>query len=74
MEIRIIEKLNQILKLLQGKASDDKYMDITQASEYSALSKTKIRNGCADGSLKYSRRHGKHLVKRSWLESWLNNE
>ena len=72
MEFRIIEKLNEILTILQGKAVEDKYMDISQVSDYSALSKTKIRSGCADGSLKYSRQHGKHLFKKSDVERWLN--
>jgi len=74
MELRIIEKLNQILSLLQGKAVEDKYMDITQVSDYSALSKTKIRSACADGTLKHSSQHGKHLFKKSNVERWLEGE
>ena len=73
MELRVLEKLDQILKLLQGKIPKDNYMDISQVAEYSAMSRSSIRRACADGRLKYIDSQGKHLFKRSSVEAWLNN-
>ena len=73
MEIRIIEKLDQILTFLQGKAPKDGYMDISQVCDYSSMSKSSVRRACADGRLKYIDSQGKHLFKRSSVEAWLSN-
>ena len=72
MELRIIEKLNEILNLLQGKKVADGYMDIGQVAEYSSMSRSSIRRSCSDGRLKHSNKHGKHLFKKSDVERWLN--
>ncbi|MBC8257151.1 MAG: helix-turn-helix domain-containing protein [Candidatus Marinimicrobia bacterium] len=73
MEIRILEKLDLILKLLKGEKIEDGYMDITGVSKYSSCSKSHIRNACREGKLKYNDSQGKHLFLRSNVESWLNN-
>ena len=73
MEIRIIEKLDHILKLLKGDQVQDGYMDINGVSKYSAMSVSAVRRACADGRLKYTDSQGKHLFKKSAVEAWLNN-
>ena len=73
MEIRIIEKLDNILQLLKNKIPKDNYMDISQVAEYSAMSRSSIRRACAEGKLKYLDSQGKHLFKKSSVESWLQN-
>ena len=73
MEIRVIEKLNQILALLKGKQPADGWMDIGQVSEYSSLSRSSVRRSCQDGRLKYSDQHGKFLFRRSDVERWIHN-
>ena len=73
MEIRIIEKLDHILKLLKGEQVQDGFMDINGVSKYSSMSKSAIRRACADGRLKYTDSQGKHLYLRSSVEAWLNN-
>ena len=73
MEIRIIEKLNEILGLLKGKAVPDGWMDIGQVSEYSSMSRSSIRRSCSIGTLKYSDSHGKFLFRKSDVEAWLTN-
>ena len=70
---RIIEKLNQILAFLKGKAPKEGYMDIGQVAEYSSMSRSSIRRSCQNGRLKYSDRHGKFLFKRSDVEIWIQN-
>jgi len=73
MEIRIIEKLDHILKLLKGEQVQDGYLDITGVAKYSSMSKSAIRRACAEGRLKYNNSQGKHLFKKSAVESWLSN-
>ena len=73
MELRILEKLDNILKLLKGEQVEDGYMDINGVAKYSSMSKTAIRNACRLGLLKYNDSQGKHLFKKSSVERWLQN-
>ena len=73
MELRILEKLDNILNLLKGEQVQDGYLDINGVASYSAMSKSAIRRACAEGKLKYNSSQGKHLFKKSSVESWLQN-
>jgi len=73
MEIRIIEKLDHILKLLKGEQVEDGYLDINGVVKYSSMSKSSVRRACSEGRLKYNDSQGKHLFKKSSVESWLQN-
>ena len=73
MEIRILEKLDNILSILKGKMPKDGYMDIGQVAEYSSLSRSSIRRSCQEGRLKYSDSHGKFLFLKSDVEYWVKN-
>ena len=73
MEVRIIEKLDHILKLLKGEQVEDGYLDINGVVKYSSMSKSSVRRACSEGRLKYNDSQGKHLFKKSSVESWLQN-
>jgi len=73
MELRILEKLDHILKLMKGEQIEDGYMDINGVAKYSSMSKSAIRRACADGKLKYNNSQGKHLYLKSSVEAWLKN-
>mgnify|MGYP000418590298 CR=1 FL=1 len=73
MEIRIIEKLDSILKMLKGESVEDGYLDINGVAKYTSCSKSTIRRACAEGRLKYNNSQGKHLFKKSSVERWLQN-
>ena len=73
MEIRILEKLDNILKVLKGEQVQDGFMDINGVVKYSSMSKSAVRRACAEGRLKYNDSQGKHLFKKSSVESWLQN-
>ena len=73
MEVRILEKLDNILNLLKGRRVADGYMDINGVVEYSSLSRSSVFRACQDGRLKYNSSQGKHLVKISHVEEWLSN-
>ena len=73
MEIRILEKLDHILKLLKGEQVQDGYLDINGVAKYTSCSKSTIRRACAEGRLKYNDSQGKHLFRISSVEAWLSN-
>ena len=73
MELRVLEKLDTILKILQGKMPKDGWMDIAQVSEYSAMSRSSIRRACQDSRLKYSDSHGKFLFRKEDVRRWVEN-
>ena len=73
MELRILEKLDHILKLLKGEQIEDGYMDINGVCKFSSLSKSSVRRACSEGRLKYVDSQGKHLFLRSSVEAWLSN-
>ena len=74
MELRIHEKLDEILSLLKNikKKSHIKYVDLTEASEICGLSKSTLRRRMADGSIPYSDKNGKHIIQLLDLERWLS--
>ena len=71
MNIRVIELLNDIKALVQGK-STIRWMDIKKTSDYTAVSRSTIRRAVQNGSLKASKTTGKLLFKVSDVERWLN--
>ena len=73
MEIRIIEKLDHILKLLKGEQVADGFLDINGVAKYTSMSKSSIRRACAESRLKYIDSQGKHLFRKSSVEAWLKN-
>ena len=73
MELRVLEKLDNILRILQNKLPKDGYMDIGQVSEYSAMSRSSIRRACQDSRLKYSDSHGKFLFRKEDVRRWVEN-
>ena len=73
MDLRAMEKLNEILAMLKGKAPKDGWMDINQVSEYSSMSRSSIFRSCKDGRLKYSDSHGKFLFRIKDVETWITN-
>ena len=48
MELRILEKLDNILNLLKGKQVQDGYLDINGVARYTSMSKSAIRKACTD--------------------------
>ena len=71
-EYRIMEMLKDIKGLILGKEKIDKWLDISEASKYTSLSKATLRRNVASGKLKASNKLGKTLFKKSELEAWLN--
>ena len=70
---RVVEMLKKIEGLLINKPKMDKWLDISQASEYTAMSKSTLRRNVKDGKLIASNQTGKLLFKQSELENWLTN-
>ena len=72
-ELRVMEKLDEVLQIVKGKQPSDKWMDINDVCEYTSLSKSSIRRACADSRLPYSNSQGKFLFKKSTVERFIKN-
>jgi excisionase family DNA binding protein len=68
---RVIQKLNEILSLLRGNDLS-RWMDISETSQYTGVSKSTLRRNVQTDSLKASSQTGKMLFKISNVERWLN--
>lgn len=71
MELRVIELLNEIKDLIQGKVSN-RWMSIREVVNYSGLSESTVRIASRSCVLKTSRATGKLLFKVSSVDRWLN--
>ena len=70
MEIRIIEMLNEMKDMIEGKVSD-KWLNIQDVCDYVKLSDSTVRRAIRKGSLKASHSTGKLLFKVSSVDRWL---
>tara|TARA_R110002096_G_scaffold268570_1_gene462451 strand:+ start:261 stop:485 length:225 start_codon:yes stop_codon:yes gene_type:complete len=70
-EKRVIELLKDIKSLINNQKTEDKWFDLTQAKDYSQLSKSTLRRYIKNGQLKATNRVGKTLLKQSDLELFL---
>ncbi|RMZ48892.1 DNA-binding protein [Candidatus Marinimicrobia bacterium PRS2] len=71
MENKIIQTLQEIKSLVQGKGSNQ-WVDIREVSNLTSTSKSTIRRAVSRGDLTASKRTGKLLFKVSDIERWLN--
>ena len=71
MDYEVIELLNDIKSLILGKEAK-KWMNISEASNYTSMSSSTIRRAIKKGVLKVSRSTGKLLFKTEWVDKWLN--
>jgi excisionase family DNA binding protein len=72
MNYKILESLDELKGLVQGKA-DNRWMDIQEVSDYTSLSVATIRRAIKKGVLKVSKRTGKLLFKVLDVDRWLRN-
>ena len=70
MEIRIIEMLNEMKDMIEGKVSD-KWLNIQDVCNYTSVSESTIRRAVKRGTLKASHSTGKLLFKVSSVDKWL---
>ena len=71
----ILKKINKIQDHLL-KNNQDSWMSIKDVIQYTKLSDSTIRRAIKKGCLKVSRKTGKNLFQKSWINQWLgdNNE
>ena len=70
MEYQMKDILDELKSIVQKKSSNI-WMDIDDAVDYTKLSESTIRRAVIKGELKVSKRTGKLLFKREWLNKWL---
>ena len=71
MEIRILEILNEIKSLIQGRGANQ-WLNIGEVSSRTSCSKSTLRRAVQSGALRCSKKTGKLLFKASDIERWLN--
>ena len=49
------------------------WMDVKEAAEFASVSETTIWRGVEKGELKVSRKTGKLLFRRYWINNWLKD-
>jgi len=71
-EFAVIEKLDELHKLIINGRAHDKWVNLQDVSAYSSLSESTIRRAVRTGALKASHATGKLLFKISDIDKWLN--
>ena len=69
----ILEAALMMYKLDQIVMEREYWMDVKEAAEYAKVSETTIRRAVAKGELKVSRKTGKLLFRRYWINNWLKD-
>ena len=71
--VQILSKLDQIeLAISELKNTNfDGWLDLKKAVEYSGLRQSTLDRAYRRGTLKMSKKLGKTLVKRSWIDRFL---
>ena len=70
MEYQMKDVLDELRNIVQKKSSNI-WMDIKEACKYASVSDSTLRRAVRKGTLKVSKRTGKLLFKREWLNKWL---
>ena len=70
MEYQMKDVLDELRNIVQKKSSNI-WMDIKEACKYASVSDSTLRRAVRKGELKVSKRTGKLLFKREWLNKWL---
>ena len=66
----ILKKINNIHDHLLTN-NQDTWMSIKDAVQYTKLSDSTIRRAIKKGCLKVSKKTGKNLFQKSWIDKWL---
>ena len=70
MNYQIIDKLKSIQEILDT-SSKQKWMTLKEVSKYSSLSCSSLHRYILSGALKVSKKTGKLLFKREWVDRFL---
>ena len=66
----ILKKINKIQDQIL-KNNHDEWMCMKDVVKYTKLSDSTIRRSMKKGCLKVSKKTGKNLFKKSWIDKWL---
>ena len=71
MYYKILEEIRDLKTIVKGRVAD-RWLTITDVSNYTSLSDSTIRRAVRKETLKCSKNTGKLLFKKSDVERWLN--
>jgi len=66
-----LKEIKESQERLEGQALKQ-WLSISEVKEYSSLSVSTIRRAILSGELKVSKKTGKLVFKRKWVDNWLN--
>lgn len=72
MEISILEEIKELKKLIQNKLAD-RWLSLREVCDYTNLSPSTLRRAINKGELKSSKKTGKLMFKRSWIDNFLED-
>lgn len=71
MYYKILEEIRELKTLFNQRVSE-RWLSITEVTQYTSLSDSTIRRAVRKGHLKCSRRTGKLMFKTIEVERWIN--
>ena len=71
MEYEILAMIEEVNKSIKESISN-RWLDINDACKYCKLSKSTINRAIIKGELKVSKKTGKNLFKKEWIDNFLN--
>tara|TARA_B100000965_G_C19599822_1_gene761952 strand:- start:850 stop:1068 length:219 start_codon:yes stop_codon:yes gene_type:complete len=66
--LAMLEEINNSIKNIMT----NRWLSIDEVCKYSALSKSTINRAIIRGELRVSKKTGKNLFKKEWVDSFLN--
>ena len=69
----ILEAALMMYELDQIVKEREYWMDVKEAAKFASVSETTIWRGVTKGELKVSRKTGKLLFRRYWINNWLKD-
>ena len=71
-EVQVLrDEIAELRTLIHNSGISDEWMSTKQASAYTKLSERTINRAVKDGKVEVSKKVGKNMFRRSWLDQWL---
>ena len=72
--VKLAQSNSDILEEIRERKEKYNYwMDVKEAAEFASVSETTLWRGVEKGELKVSRKTGKLLFRRYWINNWLKD-
>ena len=74
-EVQVLrDEIAELRTLIHNSGISDEWMSTKQASAYTKLSERTINRAVSNGEVEVSKKVGKILFRRVWLDAWLDDK